>query len=430
MSIYSVEPAVHDAVTKIPGSLTRSLAAIERLIALGVRVKINCPLMQSNVGGYRAVRALAEKLGVPCGFDPMISARNDGDTGPMLLRIGRADLKRVLGRYHAEPRAAAGDLARGPIGPRRALCGAGHNACYVSAYGDVTPCVALPVVCGNIRETPFAEIWNDSRDMRRVRSIRVRDLHTVLRLHGLRVLHALPGPGAGRGRRSLRAVVGRVRARPGRGRARRLFRGAGLDEARASHRLTSRRSDVSPARVIHVCPCVTWLRRVSRRARPPPARRRRRRSDLGWDALLALAEAEDVLPAVAYAAGTARWTTVPARGRRHLADGLAASRARHLVMTRELARALRRCAADGIDVIALKGPVLAETVYPDPALRPFSDLDLLVRPADRRRTDATLRASATRRWPTRTPGTSTSPTTAPPCTRRRAACGSICTGRC
>ena len=114
--------------------------------------------------------------------------------------------------------------------------------------------------------------------------------------------------------------------------------------------------------------------------------------DLDWAALLTLAEAEDVLPAVAYAAGTARWTTVPAAARRHLADVLAASRARHLVMTSELARALRRFATDGIDVIALKGPVLAETVYPDPALRPFSDLDLLVRPEDRRRTDAALQA--------------------------------------
>ena len=40
------------------------------------------------------------------------------------------------------------------------------------------PCVAMPVVCGNVRETPFAEIWADSRRMREVRAIRVRDLHT------------------------------------------------------------------------------------------------------------------------------------------------------------------------------------------------------------------------------------------------------------
>jgi hypothetical protein len=114
--------------------------------------------------------------------------------------------------------------------------------------------------------------------------------------------------------------------------------------------------------------------------------------DLDWAALLARADAEDVLPAVAYAATAGQWGGVPSEARRRLAGGLTASRARHLVMTRELTRALRRCAAEDIDVIVLKGPVLAETVYPDPALRPFSDLDLLVRPADRRRADAALRA--------------------------------------
>jgi radical SAM protein with 4Fe4S-binding SPASM domain len=57
-------------------------------------------------------------------------------------------------------------------------CGAGHNACYVSAYGDVMPCVALPLACGNVRHTPFAEIWARSDGLRQVRAIRVRHLHT------------------------------------------------------------------------------------------------------------------------------------------------------------------------------------------------------------------------------------------------------------
>jgi len=123
------------------------------------------------------------------------------------------------------------------------------------------------------------------------------------------------------------------------------------------------------------------------RRQPPPAPP----ADLDWNALLALAEAEDVLPAVAYAARAARWDSVPAAARQRLTDGLAASRARHLVMTRELTRVLRHWAAEGIDVIPLKGPVLAEAVYPDAALRPFRDLDLLVRPEDRRRADVAVR---------------------------------------
>jgi radical SAM protein with 4Fe4S-binding SPASM domain len=168
VSIYSAEPAVHDAITKIPGSLQRSLAAIERLRGAGVGVKINCPLMRVNVAGYRAVRALAERLGVPCGIDPMITARNDGDTSTVPLRISRAELKGVLrdASLGAEPLPTTVPAARPDLDD--ILCGAGHNAAYVSAYGDVMPCVALPLACGNIRETPFSTIWLDGHRMREV----------------------------------------------------------------------------------------------------------------------------------------------------------------------------------------------------------------------------------------------------------------------
>ena len=55
----------------------------------------------------------------------MISARNDGDTGPVLLRIGRADLKRVLGdtTLHPEPLPTTSPEIRSDLD--EALCGAG-----------------------------------------------------------------------------------------------------------------------------------------------------------------------------------------------------------------------------------------------------------------------------------------------------------------
>jgi MoaA/NifB/PqqE/SkfB family radical SAM enzyme len=178
VSIYSAEPAVHDAVTQIPGSLERSLIGIDHLRAAGLQVKIACPLMRDTVAGYRGVRALAERLGVACGIDPMITAKNDGDRTTIPLRIGRGQLAQVLreGAAAIEPLPTCAPAARTDLD--EIACGAGHNAAYVSSYGDVTPCVAMPVVCGNVREMPFAEIWADSRRMREVRAIRVRDLHT------------------------------------------------------------------------------------------------------------------------------------------------------------------------------------------------------------------------------------------------------------
>src|SRR5882724_5473087 len=96
ISIYSADPAVHDWVTKIPGSLVRSLEGAALLRDAGVTVKLNCPLMKQNVGQYKEIRALAERLGVLCGFDPMITAKNDGDTSPVKLRISGKELRTVL----------------------------------------------------------------------------------------------------------------------------------------------------------------------------------------------------------------------------------------------------------------------------------------------------------------------------------------------
>ena len=175
VSVYSARPDVHDRITQVPGSFVRTMEGVRILHTAGLRVRLNCPLMADTVSTYGEVRALAERLGVMCGFDPMITARNDGDTAPVRLRVrGRA----LLPLLHDPTLNPVGTDAPDRPDPDDVVCGAGHSACYVSAYGDVMPCVALPIACGNIREASFLSIWRDSRDMRRVRAIRVRDLHT------------------------------------------------------------------------------------------------------------------------------------------------------------------------------------------------------------------------------------------------------------
>ena len=47
-----------------------------------------------------------------------------------------------------------------------------------------------------------------------------------------------------------------------------------------------------------------------------------------------------------------------------------------------LAALLAGAAAVGLDLLVLKGAALAETLYPRPGLRPFGDIDVLVRPED------------------------------------------------
>jgi radical SAM protein with 4Fe4S-binding SPASM domain len=126
----------------------------------------------------------------------MITAKNDGDTAPVKLRITRKDLMEVLQDPKLNP--DLGNPAAREVPPVRpdldeVPCGASHNACYVSAYGDVMPCVAMPIACGNIRDEPFAEIWHRSPEMLRVRSIRIRDLHTCSSCTASRFCTRCPG---------------------------------------------------------------------------------------------------------------------------------------------------------------------------------------------------------------------------------------------
>jgi AdoMet-dependent heme synthase len=193
ISIYSAEPEVHDAITKVRGSLARSLAAIRTLQEQGLHVKIACPLMTHNLLAYRGVQALAEQLGIPYILDLTITPKMDGDAEILSLRNPAQDLLPILQDPIFNPKscehddAAQPSFATGVTGSSSSSgleshayddipCSAGHNSCYISPYGDVFPCVQMPVATGNVRHERFEEIWFHSNEMNRVRAARESQL--------------------------------------------------------------------------------------------------------------------------------------------------------------------------------------------------------------------------------------------------------------
>ena len=195
ISVYSDEAAVHDAITKVPGSLERTLAAIPRLVEHGLKVKLACPLMRQNLLAYRGVMALAERLGVPYVLDLTITPMMDGSDGPLAHRVSPADLLPVLQdpelhACHAEPRQEISEHAEPAVpslgsvvssglegpGYDDLMCSAGHNGCYISPYGDVFPCVQLPQAAGNLRRDRFRDIWYHAPRLERLRAVRESQL--------------------------------------------------------------------------------------------------------------------------------------------------------------------------------------------------------------------------------------------------------------
>ena len=179
VSIYSHRPEVHDAITKMPGSLRQSIEAMRLLRARDMRVIIANVLMTENLSDYEGVRALAAELGARCTLDPTVTPMMDGDRSILNLNVDQAALREVfrneslvgnVEEFCAPPQGADEDALNS------LPCSAGHTACYVSPYGDVYPCVQFPLPSGNVRRQTFVDIWRDSPQLNEVRTITLREL--------------------------------------------------------------------------------------------------------------------------------------------------------------------------------------------------------------------------------------------------------------
>ena len=179
ISVYSHRPEIHDAITKLPGSLKRSIEAIRLIQSQGMKVTIANVLMRSNAVDHAGVQALARELGATYTLDPTITPKMDGDTSIVALRIPGAELNTIfrteslvgnVEEFCAPPPPAGEDVMDSYP------CSAGHTAIYISPYGDVTPCVQFPLPTGNIRRQRLLDIWRNSPELNNVRSIRAKDL--------------------------------------------------------------------------------------------------------------------------------------------------------------------------------------------------------------------------------------------------------------
>jgi radical SAM protein with 4Fe4S-binding SPASM domain len=179
ISVYSYRPEIHDAITKLPGSLKRTIAAIHFLKSQGLKVTMSNVLMTVNRYDQQGTQALAKELGVDYTLDPTVTPKLDGDTSVLALRVNEESLDELFSNpdlvgnvdeYCAPPVAPDEDVMEG------ASCSAGHTLCYISPYGDVFPCVQFPLPTGSVRRQKFIDIWRHSPAMQQVRSIRIKHL--------------------------------------------------------------------------------------------------------------------------------------------------------------------------------------------------------------------------------------------------------------
>ena len=190
MSLDGATPETHDDFRSQPGAFEGVMRAAALFRKHGVPFLLNSSFTKRNQDEIPAVMRLAKKLEARAWYMFMIVPTGRGEDILAEL-ISKEDYEEIL-RWHYEAERDEPDMLMRPtcaphyyrVVPQlnrglekdqklrtRTLkfstggskgCLAGQLICLVTAEGDVYPCSYFPRVAGNVLETPFPTIWEDS----------------------------------------------------------------------------------------------------------------------------------------------------------------------------------------------------------------------------------------------------------------------------
>lgn len=197
ISLDGPNAAVHDRFRGFSGSFERTMRIIRDVGEAGLALQINTTVTRHNLPVLEAMPEIVVRAGavqwsvfflVPTGrgrTDDMISPQEHEHVYNWLYDLSRSapfDIKSTaapayrrvaIERARREHRsgAVAGAGYRFADGLDRPVVSIndGKGFAFISHTGDVCPSGFLPVVAGNVREQPFAEIYRNARIFRELR---------------------------------------------------------------------------------------------------------------------------------------------------------------------------------------------------------------------------------------------------------------------
>jgi len=196
-------PELQDRFRGQAGAFKAALAGIARARCAGIEVQVNSTITRMNVRYLDELLNLALEAGAVA-FHPFMLVPTGRGKGLKAVEMSPDEYESTLNwvydkqeemkdriflkptdapHYFRIMRQKDGGAARrdaplpGAEAPRRSLnaltrgCLAGLGFCFISHRGRIQGCGYLDVEAGNIRETSFGEIWNNSRLFRDLRDL-------------------------------------------------------------------------------------------------------------------------------------------------------------------------------------------------------------------------------------------------------------------
>ncbi|MFC2119358.1 radical SAM protein [Bacteroidota bacterium] len=179
VSLYSMNPKEHDAITQVKGSFEKTKKSIEELVEAQIPVQISCPVMKINRKSYKDVLIYANKLRSKAYTDFIMMAQTDHNINNLLHRINLQETEELLmdiikfdqdyieTTLHQESKSK--NIERYKNLP---VCGVGFDSICLSSDGNYFPCPGWQgLIVGNGYNQSLKEVWKNSGQLKQLRTI-------------------------------------------------------------------------------------------------------------------------------------------------------------------------------------------------------------------------------------------------------------------
>jgi len=181
VSLYSMNPKIHDEITQRKGSFVKTKNAILKLIENDIPLQISCPILKQNKNCYNDVISWAKKHKVNVGDDFGIIASYNHTTQNLSCRLSIDEIEEVINdkvgkdaKYLEQIIIAAEE--KKDITQDDFVCTVCHSSICIADNGSVYPCAGWQgYIVGNVKETSLKDIWDNSEKVNYLRGLRRLD---------------------------------------------------------------------------------------------------------------------------------------------------------------------------------------------------------------------------------------------------------------
>lgn len=172
VSLYSMDPEIHDSVTTIPGSCQKTMDAILKCKENGIHIRIATPALKENRTSFPALAEFARSNNMHLVPDTDIFPQCNQDDSNMDHALSPAELKELLAQNPEIFRKQY--LAENPAIDAK-VCDIGVARICLDSQGNYYPCDGTHgLILGNVRENNLAEVWH-SKKMNALRNLKNQD---------------------------------------------------------------------------------------------------------------------------------------------------------------------------------------------------------------------------------------------------------------